>query len=482
MGKHSEILEDSKRRLAQLRSLKSGSHIHIICVSGTLTGSLAKLLKDRGFYVTGSDKAFYPPMGDFVKSTIDMVYQGFSKKNLEKKPDFVLIGNAARSDNEEVLEVLDKKIPYASMPEAINAFLIKDTSIVISGTHGKTTTTAACAHVFRAAKKDPSYFIGGLPNDLPTSIYVSNGEFSILEGDEYDSSFFQKIAKFHFYRPNILAVTSLEFDHADIYDSIEDIENEFVEVISKMPEGSTVLFCDEEERLVSLSKKIKTNAKIVFYGTEESSNYRITRRNVEKVSFNLAGESLDLTLKVSGFHNALNLLLVAAIAKISGINLKEIKKGLESFSGVCRREEVLYNKNDILLIEDFAHHPTAVKTTLEGLRERYPDKRIIAVLEPRSNTSRRHFFQKKFAKSFEAADLVFFLEGETEGIYSGTGGEIKGLDFEKLCEDLGEAKSFSDPKQLALFLGEELKEGDLVVMMSNGDFRGFKEEFIGMIM
>ena len=476
--------------------LPAGSHIHISGVCGTGTASVLTLLKSLGYRVTGSDKAFYPPMGDVVRKEADKVFEGYSADNLSPRPALVVIGNALSRSNPEVEYVLANDIPFASMPEVFSALLIGSrddcpTSVVVSGTHGKTTTSAAAAALFESAGRKPGFFVGGMPKNFSTSIRPVDKSIAaplrvvVLEGDEYDSAFFAKYSKFHSYRPDIALVTSLEFDHADIYNSIEEIENEFTKFVARVPKTGAILVADSGEHLEPLTaaweKSKEISARILRYGEKPSSQFRLLKREivntksaVQALQFNLDGKELRCETQLSGAQNAWNLLAVAAIGRLCGLNDEQIKKGIADFSGVLRRQNVIADKNGILVIEDFAHHPTAVQLTLEGLKEQFPGRRLIAVFEPRSNTSRRNFFQDAYAKSFGAADEVIIRKVADPGGYSGTSSEVVALDVDKIVSELQAnrkaAAALASIDEIVAKLATNAKRGDLIVLMSNGDF------------
>ncbi|MFN8390416.1 MAG: Mur ligase family protein [Bdellovibrionota bacterium] len=493
-----ELNDESRERVRRVAELKPGARIHIAGVCGTGTASVLTLLKALGYHVTGSDKAFYPPMGDVVRSEADHVFEGYSAENLRERPDLVVIGNSLSRNNPEVEYVLEHDIPFASMPEVFAALLIGDrnhcpTSIVIAGTHGKTTTTSATSVLFDEAGRKPGYFIGGMPNDLPGSIRPVDlaipvaERVVVLEGDEYDSAFFAKYSKFHSYRPDVLVVTSLEFDHADIYNSIEEIELEFTRCARRVPKFGYLVVEDSGERLGPLVERWKSDpeiaATIVRYGERPSSEFKLLKRTVrpgegnirQSLEMELSGLKITCETQLSGAQNAYNLLAVAAVGKLLGLTPDQIQRGIAKFSGVARRQNVIGDKNGILIIEDFAHHPTAVQLTLEGLKEIYPGRRLVAVFEPRSNTSRRNFFQEQYARSFGAADIAVIQELQDTTVYSNTGAFVP-FSVTKLVEDLkaNGVNAVSEPnvERIIARLKETVAEGDVVVLMSNGDFGG----------
>lgn len=513
-----ELKHSCERSLA-LSCLESGSKIHVIGICGTGTGSLAALLKDKGFVVSGSDKAFYPPMGDFIKKTIDKIYCGYSADNLSDDIDGFIIGNAIRADNPEAVAAISTGKPYASMPEALSAFLIGErsycpNSIVVSGTHGKTTTTSLITAMLDFAGRKPGYFIGGMPGDFAKPVRLVSEEVAlaqravVLEGDEYDSAYFAKWPKFLSYRPDILLITSIEFDHADIYENVEQIEDEFIQAISLVPESGFVVACVDNERVRLVVERARVEGrlkgKVVFYGSSDIADYRIASRVVDpatglqKVCFSMltsapseiARSSGSFETVLLGEHSALNGLAAFAVGRILGLEPDVIVAGIKNFSGVARRQQIRFQNSSTLLIEDFAHHPTAVKTTLAGLRERYQDWRIVAFFEPRSNTSRRAVFQTAYAESFASADEAWIRRITSEGVYSKFG-DASELDVELLIRDIEatgcRAGLLESVEEFLAKAGEVLastrssQQKTLFVMMSNGDFSGLPDKLTAML-
>lgn len=490
---------NSISRTNAISKLRPGAHVHIIGIAGAGTAAVCALLKQLGFKVTGSDKAFYPPMGDVVRNLADELFEGFSENNLKPHPDLVVIGNSIRANNTEAHYALSNNLPYASMPEIFAALLIGDRthsskSIVVIGTHGKSTTTGLIANMLDKANFRPGYFVGGVVKDLPSTIRPIDlsmpleRRFVVLEGDEYDSAFFAKWPKFHSYRPDILVVTSLEFDHADIYRNVEEIEIEFSRLVEKMPLDGIILACGDEERLNSLAHKWMDNsavkAKVFLYGAKDSCDFILLgRRQVNEndalkqtLELGLDGETLKLTTRLLGEYNALNVLAAAAVGKKLGLTECEILPGIEHFCGVARRQDIVAEINGITVMEDFAHHPTAVRAVLRSLRESYPHRRLIAVFEPRSNTSRRSCFQQDYERAFDQANLSIIAEVKDTAIYSNTASDAKTLDAKQMVEIIkkrgGQALALSNATAIKDFLLGEFRTGDLVVIMSNGDFDG----------
>ncbi len=500
-----ELDQSSAERALYVGSLPRGAHIHVSGACGTGMASVLTLLKSLGFYVTGSDKAFYPPMGEVVRKTADKVYEGYSAQNFVDRPALVVIGNSLTRNNPEAEYVFANDIPFASMPEVFAGLLIgtRDhcpTSVVVSGTHGKTTTTAAVATLFDHSGWKPAYFVGGLPKDLPGGIRAidpatpKERRIVVLEGDEYDSAFFAKYSKFHSYRPDIALITSLEFDHADIYENVEEIEIEFDRFVRRVPKEGAILVFDSGERLEKLIPKWRADTGIAgtvkTYGDKQNSDFRLLKREPlglagQKLTFDLAGTTVECTTPLSGAQNAWNLLGVAAVGFLKGVTGEQISAGIAAFHGVLRRQDPLIEKNGITLLEDFAHHPTAVDLTLRGLSEMYPGRRLIAVFEPRSNTSRRGFFQKEYTAAFTAADIAIIQEVADAGGYSKTSAEIVALDVPKMVGDINAAGKIAVSRktvdEILSYLKMEMRRGDVVVLMSNGDFGGLAPALISYL-
>ena len=490
----------SKERVRALLELEPGSKIHISGICGTGTAAVAQLLKAQGFLLSGSDKAFYPPMSDIVHRLSDELYEGYSAQNILKSgPDFVVIGNSLSGDNAEVLSVINNKIPYCSMPEAFSARLIGErthcpNSVVVCGTHGKTTSTSIIVKTLDSASLAPGYFVGGKLVDFSTSIREVSTEVAIekrtvvVEGDEYDSAFFQKEAKFLSYRPDVLVVTSLEFDHADIYPSLKEIEDEFEKLMRIVPQGGAVFIADSSESLIKLAKNWQKIAAIrgqlFFYGERKDSDIRLEKRTVlsedkdgaQRLEIATSQGSFSSSVQLSGLHNAYNYTAAAGVCSYLGLDNKEIALGLSSFRGVAKRQQVIGKLNGATLYEDFAHHPTAVSLTIEAFSESHPGKRIVVAFEPRSNTSRRAVFQKDYAKALAKAGLVVIKTPAEKYIYSKYENEIQLLNSSQLVKDIqdtgAEAKLFSSSEEIASYLKKVVNKEDILILVSNGDFDG----------
>jgi len=436
---------------------------------------LALLLKERGFEVSGSDANPFPPMSDLLAKAGVPIKIGFSPSHLEPPPDLVIVGNAVSKNNPEVETLLAKKIPYLSMPQALERFFLVDrVPIVVAGTHGKTTTSGLLAWLLESAGRRPGFLVGGVLRNLERSAQVGFPPYFVLEGDEYDTAFFDKGPKFLHYHPKFLVLNPIEFDHADIYHNLDEVMTSFRRLAETMPtDGFTALHAGSEnvQRLIpslkgewvtfGLSTKADVTADRIRWG--EASRFRLIERGKPVA---------ELATPLWGEHNLENLLGVIAILRRIGLTPDEIQRGLAGFQGMKRRQEILGTWNGITLVDDFAHHPTAIHETLKGLRGRFPGRRLWALFEPRSNTTRRNIFQQEFTACFEAADCVVLAPVyQPEKIP-----EPERLDPGKIARQLEQAGkralAASTIDEIVPFVLEETRPGDLVCLMSNGNFGG----------
>ncbi len=465
---------DWKERLKAQRNfnIENIKKIHISGACGKFMASLSSFLKEKGYSITLSDKECNPPMS-LVLDKMNLKCLKFDENNL-KDIDLFVVGNACSLSNPEVQFAIKHKIPQASGPEIIGKFFIENKkSIVISGTHGKTTTSSLLSCIFGNSNKKTDFLVGGVIEKYQNSyLYNKNkkAEYFIIEGDEYDTAYFDKSPKFLHYKPHILIITSLEFDHADIYKDFDDYKQSFSFLIDEVSDNGKIFIFDEVKDFKNKRKNI------FYYGFKKDSDLRIfnTKEKKDKQFFDIDFKGKifkNIEIPLTGEHNILNSAISFIIAWTEGLNEDWIRKELKNFKGVKKRQEIIYNQDDILIIDDYAHHPTAVKTTLEGLKKRYPSKRMIAVFEPRSNTSRMKTFQKDYVKVFNSADFIIISEPikKTEG----------SIDVEKIIRELKEenkkAECFGNPDEIFNFLKKEIKNNDMIVIMSNGDF-GFLAE------
>jgi UDP-N-acetylmuramate: L-alanyl-gamma-D-glutamyl-meso-diaminopimelate ligase len=470
-------------------NLKKGAHVHLIGICGTAMASLAGLLKTQGYKVTGSDQNVYPPMSTQLHELGIQIMQGYKKENLNTRPDLVIVGNVISRGNEEAAALLQTDIPYTSLPKAMGEFAIGERDcIVIAGTHGKTTTTSMMAFAADTAGHKPGFMIGGIPENYGLSFRVSQDNYFVIEGDEYDTAFFDKVPKFIHYKPKYVILTSVEFDHADIYADLEAVKVSFRKLIDLIPADGILVANTDEPNVRELVQAAK--CKVIKYGAgrDTSAHYQVTERaqisgrNHFAVSFN--GQKIaDVAMKSPGEYNALNAIAVFALARELKWNTNQILQGLANFKGVKRRQQVLGSPGGVTIIEDFAHHPTAVKVTIEAVSEQYGESkaRIFALFEPRSATSRRKIFQKDYVNAFKRADFIFIAKPYDQSKIS----ETERFSSEELVNDISKsgkvAKEFTGTEAIVAAVKAEAKKGDVVLVMSNGAFDGIYQKLLAAL-
>ena len=445
---------------------------------------MAILLVRRGFIVSGSDKEFYEPMGGLLKRSSVALHQGYAAQNIPADVALVVIGNAVSVGNPEVAAVAERKLRYSLFPKVLAELVIAGKhSIVVAGTHGKSTTSALAAVTLSELGTQPGYFIGGVALDLPSSLDSGVGKFSVVEGDEYDSAFFAKVPKFRFYQPDSLIITSIEFDHADIYPDLEAIKREFSWIVNSMTATGKVICCVDCPTVRELAQQWKNSAraKIISYGSQADADYRLYQRSVAKqlqtaIVKDRSGTEQIIELPIPGKHNAQNAVSVFACLVEAGLDPHSVAAAIKKFHGVKRRQEVRKTAT-ITLIEDFAHHPTAVRETVAAIKEWYPGRRLVAVFEPRSTTSQRAVFQDDYLSAFAEASVVVLAQVKQREHEK----DKKALDVAGLVEGINEigipAQGFPDAAAIRDYLVTEVKAGDVVLVMSNGSFGGL----IGML-
>ena len=455
-------------------------HVHLIGICGTAMASLAGMLKQRGFQVTGSDYAAYPPMSDFLASLNIPVSQPFSERNLQPQPDLVVVGNAISRGNVELEYVLDRRIPFESMSQVLHdEFLIGRERLVVAGTHGKTTTSSLLAWLFYCAGRAPSFLIGGIPENFGSSFGLGSGSEFILEGDEYDTAFFDKGPKFLHYFPDAVILTSVEFDHADIYKNLDEVKTAFARLVNLVPRRGLLIAWDGHANVDECAAR--AFCRVERYGFKEQSKWRVAdveyAPDVTSWRVFREGEPWgEFAFPLAGEYNVLNATAAAALAANYGIAQDSIADGLRSFRSVKRRLEVRAEVHGITIIDDFAHHPTAIAETLKALRTRYPGRRLWAILEPRSNTLRRKVFQSELARSLAVADKVVVAAiFKSEAIP-----EDERLDAAAVIatlQSLGKPACLHDTADAIVdSIGPELRAGDVVAILSNGGFAGIYEK------
>lgn len=455
-------------------------HIHLIGICGTAMASLAGMLKERGFRVTGSDAAAYPPMSTFLESLGIAVAQPFAEANLNPRPDLVVVGNALSRGNVELERVLDERIPFCSLPQILHdEFLVGKEVLVVAGTHGKTTTTSMLAWIFETAGLQPSFLVGGIAENFGSSFGLGQGRHFILEGDEYDTAFFDKGPKFLHYFPDSVILTSVEFDHADIYKDLDAVETAFKRLVNLVPRRGRIIGFDRGESIDRcLSKAF---CPVERYGTTERAAWKVAKLKFEseRTSWSVLrdGKSwADFQFPLAGEYNVWNATAAAALAASHGVSSAAIAEALASFRSVKRRLEVKAQVNGITIVDDFAHHPTAIEQTLGALRERYRGSRLWVVLEPRSNTLRRNVLQDALARSLAQADEVVVA-----GIFKSDAiPEAERLDLNRVAAEIQKrgkpARVLADAEAIVNAIAPELHAGDVVAILSNGGFGGIYEK------
>jgi len=462
-------------------------HIHLIGICGTAMASLAGMLKQRGHRVTGSDAAAYPPMSDFLHDLGIPVAQPFDPKNLEPKPGLVVVGNAISRGNPELEHILDQRIPFCSLPQLLHEeFLRGKEVLVVAGTHGKTTTTSMLAWIFHHAGLDPSFLIGGIAENFGSSFHLGQGKHFILEGDEYDTAFFDKGPKFLHYFPDSVILTSVEFDHADIYKDLDAVETAFKRLVNLVPRRGRIVAFDgavgESTESPSLERCLaKAFCPVERYGTGPGANWRVTNLSLDpggtSWTFLHNGQSwADLKFPLAGEYNVWNATAAAALASSCGVSKEAIADALKTFKSVKRRLEVKAQVNGITIIDDFAHHPTAIAGTLKALRARYAGARLWAILEPRSNTLRRRVLQSDLARSLAGADEVIVANV----FRSDAVPENERLELPALAAEIQQngrpVRLLADADAIVQTIAPELRGGDVVAILSNGGFGGIYEK------
>jgi UDP-N-acetylmuramate: L-alanyl-gamma-D-glutamyl-meso-diaminopimelate ligase len=447
---------------------------------------LAGMLREHGFRVTGSDMGVYPPASTLLESLGISFFNTFDAAHVQPAPDLVVIGNIIARGNTEVEEVLDRKIPYRSLPEILEEeFLPGRHSIVVSGTHGKTTTTAMLAWVFHSAGKRPNFLVGGVAENFGKSYGLGGGEEFILEGDEYETAFWDRGPKFFHYHPNDLIITSLEYDHADIYSDFDAYQLAFRRLVNLVPRrGRVVIWGDTEESGAALRRAAeKAFCPVETYGFRGGNDWVASDLAVEGESmrFRVAHRGKlfgEFTLAATGRHNVLNALGAMVVAQGRGITVEQIARALATFRSVKRRMDVKGEVGGVLVVDDFAHHPTAVKATIEAARARWPGRRIWAILEPRSNSMRRKVFQDALPEALALGDRVI-LGGVFRAQQLGDENRLDPQIVAASVRALGkEARVYPSSETIADVLAAETRAGDLLLIMSNGSFDGLCEKLL----
>lgn len=453
--------------------------IHLIAICGVAMSALAGMLKERGYEVSGSDENVYPPMSTVLARLGIHIHSGFRAENLAARPDLVIVGNKVSRNNPEVEALLASGLPYASLPQALAELFIADRrSVVIAGTHGKTTSTAWLAWVLEQAGRDPSMMVGGESLNFGGNYKLGRGDCFVVEGDEYDTAFFDKGPKFLHYRPQAVLLTAVEFDHADIYRDLEHVKDAFRQLIAILPPTAPLVVASDFPHARDLAKRHRSMSAFGLGAEWQATNLC---DNGTYTSFDIVHRGTtecSARIEQPGGMNARNALGVFVMARALGLGTEEILPGLASFRGVARRQEHVGTFGGITLIDDFAHHPTAVAGTIAAMRLRYPRRRLWAVFEPRSNTSRRKVFQREYVAAFAGADEIII-----GGVFHKQTDVVAAADLfspEQLAADLSarglHARTIGDVEAIANLLASECRAGDVILLMSNGSFGGLRQK------
>jgi UDP-N-acetylmuramate: L-alanyl-gamma-D-glutamyl-meso-diaminopimelate ligase len=466
--------------------MNKAKHVHVIGIGGSAMAPLSGMLRERGYRVTGSDSGVYPPASTLLESLGISFFHEFDAAHLTPAPDLTVIGNIIARGNPELEEVLDRKLAYRSMPEILEEiFLPERHSIVVSGTHGKTTTTAMLAWIFETAGKRPNFLVGGVAENFGKSYGLGGGEEFILEGDEYETAIWDRGPKFFHYHPDDLVITSLEYDHADIYPDFVAYELAFRRLVNLVPRrGRLVIWGDAKESGPSLRRIAeKAFCGVETYGFSPENDWVASAPAIEndamKFQVSRKGKPFgEFKLAATGRHNVLNAMASIAVASGRGIGHDAIGKALATFRSVKRRMDVKGEFGGVLVVDDFAHHPTAVRATIQAVRSRWPDRRLWAILEPRSNSMRRKIFEETLPQALALGDHVI-LGGVFRAQQIGDENRLDPESVAASVRTLGKnARVFASSDSIAEHLAAEAKAGDVLLVMSNGSFDGLCEKLL----
>ena len=457
-------------------------HIHLMGICGTGMASLAGMLQGQGFRVTGSDQNVYPPMSDFLRGLGIEIREGYRAENLEPSPDLVIVGNVITRVNAEAVELARRGIPYLSMPQALQRFAMKGKqNVVVCGTHGKTTTTSLIAWILDRGKKDPGFMIGGIPVNYGKNFHLGGGPYFVIEGDEYDTAFFDKGPKFLHYAPKIAVITSIEFDHADIYRDLDHVIESFRKLIRLLPPDGT-LICDGDDPIVRAESR-RAPCPVISYGFGPDAEWRggeetYLEKETRMEVLHHGEKEMTIETPLYGRHNLSNLLAAVVVAETIRIARPDLLNGLRTFRGVKRRQERKGEIGGVLILDDFAHHPTAVRETIRAVKERYRERRVVAVFEPRSNSSRRKVFQEAYAGAFDRAGLILIPDPPMPEKTPPS----ERFSSADLASDLAkrglDAVHCPDSETVLSETLRRCRPGDVILFMSNGSFDNLPERML----
>lgn len=457
--------------------MASPKHIHFIGICGTAMGSTAVALRALGHTISGSDAQVYPPMSDVLRGAGITLSEGYGPQNLPATADVYVVGNAISRGNAELEAVLEKKLPYVSMAELLKQEVIQGKrSFVVSGTHGKTTTTTMLAWIFEHAGKNPGFMIGGVPDNFTSGARFTNSDIFIIEGDEYDTAYFDKRSKFLHYLPECAIVNNIEFDHADIFENLDAILLSFQRMLNTVPRNGLVLINGDDPNCLTLRAKCPAPLKTVGLGPTCDFRIKITASTPERTAFEINGTAFAVPMM--GEFNVRNAAMCVCAARFGGLTDEQIREGLNTFRGIRRRQQERGTTHGITIIDDFGHHPTAIRETLRGLRQRYAGRRLWALFEPRSNTSRRNVLQNELIEALTEADgSVIAAVANPEKVAAD-----QRLDTAKVALSVtsrGKPCWFeANTDAIVSRLKNETRTGDVIVVFSNGGFDGIHDKLL----
>ncbi len=471
-----------------ITSKNKPAHVHFVGIAGIAMGSVAAALKRNGFTVTGSDTNVYPPMSAVLKRAHIPFSSNFSAKNLEPRPDVAVIGNALSRGNIELEEILYIGIPYCSLAELVSIAAIKDKrSFVVTGTHGKSSATTILAWIFKEAGKDPGYMIGGLPNDLSHACELSGGDLFVIEGDEYDTAFFDKRSKFLHYKPDVLIINNLEYDHADIFPDFSTMKQAFSDVISIVsPHGILVMNNDDtnvRDLVVNHPSVQQGHVRVASYGKNDRADWRIS--NVEhinrKLRFDLSGyqsKIISIQSQMCGEYQTYNIAAAVIAALDEGVDVSSVVNAVGSCTGLKRRMEIHETNSGVVVIDDFAHHPTAIRETIRAAGSCFPEGKIWAVVEPRSNSMRRNIFKEQLTNALMVADIAIIAKINDPHKVPENERLVPEQIVDVLKKSGKQAEYIPEVDDIVAFIGRRANKGDTVIGMSNGSFDNFYEKLM----
>ncbi len=465
-----------------VRDLRLPRKVHMLSICGTGMAPLALLFKEAGIMVTGSDLHAYPPMGTLLEKALIPIRIGYRPEHIDSDVDAVVVGNAIRKDNPEVVEILRRGIPYFSLPQALSHFFLrKRRPLVVVGTHGKTTSSALLAWVLEWCRCEPGFLIGGVPVNFGKNSQLGSGAYFVVEGDEYDSAFFDKQPKFLHYGPSAALFTSLEYDHADIYPTYESLKEQFARFVRLLPRQGHLVVCADFPDAVALATMAGCVVKTYGFSPEAQWKAVLLDMGPEGVVADIyhRGEKITtITSPLPGRHNIQNIVGVVALCSCLCLPIDGVRRAIEKFKGVVKRQEIIGEAGGIVFISDFAHHPTAVRETIDAVRAKYPGRRLIAVFEPRTHTSRRKVFQREFAASFEKADVAICSETYNSEAIPHEERFSPREWMETLRQRGKEAYWFSTPEEIRTHVMRLCKSGDVLLVMSSGHFEDLPKRLL----